>query len=222
MTLKVPTGLFPAVDAHLADHRLYHSEFQIDHFVTARGGDNHPWGMYVQCLRELHNRRASLQDCENAIAQNEISIEESRWKLGKRVWTRAGKFEKQRETIKLRKLVAGQDSLAKQFRETMRETNRFLEQADYLRGQYGDRPLSAERKQELDQEYWQHRLKLQIASSVLVNGVAPMDVVQMLPGLPAAMRDHLLLFINLMSKETALAHIVSLVPQGELLQLKSA
>lgn len=220
--MKIPVELFSAVEAHLADHRLYHSEFQIDHFITARGGDQHPWGMYVQCLRELHNRRSALKDVENSFAENEISIEESRWKLSKFVWRRKAKFEKRREAVKLQKLLVAKESLEKQAKESLRETDRFLVQATRLRKVFGKEALTDERKQELDQDYWLHRLQLQVASGVLVHGVPPVDVVQMLPGLPVQVRMPLMDFLaSVKTKDKALGYILSLAPESKL-ELQSA
>lgn len=42
------------------DHQSCHSEFQMDHFITTKGGNGHPYGMYKQCLRQLHGRFCNL------------------------------------------------------------------------------------------------------------------------------------------------------------------
>ena len=43
----------------LKDHQPFHSEFQMDHFITIRAGGT-PWGMYRQALRELDSRKSAL------------------------------------------------------------------------------------------------------------------------------------------------------------------
>ncbi len=220
MTFKIPVDLFPVVDSILQDHQLYHSEFQIDHFVTARGGDHHPWGMYVQCLRELHARRTTLKDAETVIAQNEVNIEETRWKLRKWAWFQKAKFEKRRTVIKLDTLLRARVSFQKNLEEIYRELNRFLEQAQALRKRLGG-SITLDQRKKLDQDYWLHRLQLQVSVSILTKGTTPVDIIEMMPGLPSEVRIPLMEFIQIVTKEKAREQLCSFTPAVSL-KLKSA
>lgn len=223
MSIKIPPNMLQSVDAYLLDHQHYHSEFQIDCFITHRGGDHHPWGMFVQCLRELHARRKTLTDSEIAFDNNEIEIEESEWKMSKRAWSRKAKFAKRVEALRLKKLLIARSSFAKQFYETKRELTRFLDQIRVLRKQLRVETITPEKRLEFDRDYWLHRLKLRICVSIMTSNVVPADIFEMIPGLHLQVRQPLIEFIGIIqTREAAMQHLTSLASPESALQLRSA
>ena len=57
----------------LRDHRMFHTEFQMDYFITGRSGET-DWGKYRQALRELEKRHRALEDLYHELAQKEREL----------------------------------------------------------------------------------------------------------------------------------------------------
>jgi len=189
MSIQTPLELSSFVDNVLQDHQLFHSEFQIDCFITSNSGDHHPWGMYKQVLRELHNRKTAIADNEHSVKVFDISIAECLHKLKKWGWGKKHQFEQQRLVLEIEKLRRSKLSVQQQHREIIRETTRFAEQARQLRFTLG--VITEDKRQEYEQDYWLHRLKLRVSAGLLSKNCVPQDVFEMLPGLPTKVRDHL-------------------------------
>ena len=205
MNNYIPLELLTYVESVLQDHQLYHSDFQMDSFITSNSGDHHPWGMYRQVLRELHNRKTIVIDSEHNLKELEITIEERLLKLRKWGWGRKHKLSKQRQILELEKIRRSKITMVAQLEDVIREIKRFSEQARLLRQELG--PLDDEKRKTLEEGYWLHRLKLQVTTGLLSKRCVPHSIFEMLPGLPESVRKPLLQHINDPDNRNYLTHL---------------
>jgi hypothetical protein len=145
----------------LADHQIYHSDLQMDAFITGKSGGT-PYGEYKQALRELKSRTQTLKSLyanrelvQLAIRKAEIELEQKRQS--------AADLE---------------DTIA----DTVREFTRFYRQAEILKAEVG--VLTPERRNELDVDMWVHRIKCMTALDFLTTGRWSRSTVELVSALP--------------------------------------
>ena len=170
----------------LLDHQKYHSALQMDSFITTRAGSYHPYGMYVQCLRELNGRYYSLR--QKYIEDEEIEVKELalRSRIRRWCWTLRQRLSRRLLELELRKLAIAREGSAQGRADKEREFKRFLAQALVLKERVGD--LSEERREELDRDLWVCRLKQKLAIDLIREGVPSSTFYEVLPTLPGSMR----------------------------------
>jgi len=168
----------------LADHQMYHSDFQMDYFITARAGGT-VYGQYKQALRELFKRYRGLKELYVAKKLLEVDIAElSEWRLFK------GKFERARCKINLAEKKMGMEDLDRNICDTEREFEHFYGQAQVLKKEIGD--LTIERRAELDRDMWEHRLKSMAAVDYLTQGRIGENTITFIQSAPPAWRHPIL------------------------------
>lgn len=167
---------FP-VEELLVDHQLYHSEFQQDRFITIKSGGT-PYGCYKQALRELHKRHQAIQELELQINEAEIDLEEIPEKGDRR------------EQIQRRRKLLQLENLNLTLKETRREYERFLQQARGLKAHLGE--ITPERRDELDREFWEHRIRSMMAVECQVYGRPGASTIELLQCVPRDMQLRLL------------------------------
>jgi hypothetical protein len=152
----------------LDDHRLYHSEFQMDHSITESHGGT-AYGCYVQALRELFRRWRALKELHvsretllNQIAEAEEQTRDS--PEATHLKERIGPYRFRELEIELMRHRMNIEDLELNIRETQREFARFYAQAEKLKKVVG--PLTPDRRRELDQELWRHRFGVLVAIEV--------------------------------------------------------
>lgn len=145
----------------LDDHQIYHSDFQMDNFITIRSGETQ-YGQYKQALRELFKRYRGLKELCVAREFLQIDIDELNEKHND------NDFEIRRTNINLTKHRMDMEDLEKNIEHTEREFKRFYAQANSLKKAIGN--LTPEKRNQLDQEMWLHKLKSMVAIDYLTKG----------------------------------------------------
>ena len=181
----------------LADHQLYHSALQMDHFITARAGGPTPYGQYKQALRELYKRYRGLKDLATQKALLEVDIDELKQ-------SNAMGFELRRNEIKLRQKQMEMEDLERNIADTQREFKRFFAQAVALKKVIG--PLDNEEfRNELDREMWEENIKRRCALDYATRGGLSESSIETLSCLPRETRHRLVEAVSQKNKESLLA-----------------
>ncbi len=158
-----------------ADHQLYHSEWQMDHFITVRAGGTE-YGCYKQALRELHKRYRGLKGLYVERELLEVDIEEKNAQHYKTI------YDERRRVIKLAQKQMQMEELDHQIRDTEREFKRFYIQATALKKRIGD--LTPERRATLDRNMWEHRLKCMAAVDIMTTGRIGQNTIEFAMSIP--------------------------------------
>lgn len=155
----------------LQDHRRFHSDLQMDCFVTAASGVGHPYGMYMQALRELHSRYGSLHEAYSDLEELDLDLDD----LG----------DTPREVIKRRRLRLKREELVATITDMEREFSRFYAQAAVLRNELGDKLKDRDK---LDREWWMHKLRANVATDLLREGRPSASTLALVQALPGSLR----------------------------------
>ena len=166
----------------LNDHQLYHSSFQMDNFITIRAGETQ-YGQYKQTLRELFKRYRGLKELYVARELLQVDIDELEM-------SNATGFVKRRNDINLAKHRMDMEDLERNISDTEREFKRFYAQADALKTQVGK--LTPEKRDELDQEMWVHKLKTMVAVDYITKGRIGENALTFIRSIPKKIRKPLL------------------------------
>ena len=169
------------------DHELYHSEFQQDYFITAKSGGT-SYGMYKQALRELHKRYRGLKQLYAEKELLQIDIDE----LG--TINNANEYEQRRNKIKRTQKVMSMEEMNLNIQETEREFKRFYQQAVALKQRIGE--LTDKKRNKLDAEMWEYKLKEQIAIDFICNGRLQHNTLENIMCLSLKQRERLLYFVR--------------------------
>ena len=171
----------------LKDHQIYHSNFQIDNFITVRAGETQ-YGQYKQALRELFKRYRGLKELYVGKELLQVDIDEMSVSIAKTV------FEERRNKINLAKHKMSMEDLERNIFDTEREFRRFLAQADTLKEKIGD--LTPERRNELDMDMWIHKLKSMVAIDYITKGRISENPLAFIRSLPKEIRNPLLVEVK--------------------------
>ena len=166
------------LDDLLKDHRLYHSEFQQDYFITTRSGGT-VYGQYKQALRELYKRFRGLKGLYHQKGMLEIDIDELDFKLKEKL---LDKFEKARKKLELEKKRLDMIEMEKNIEDTEREFKRFYQQCVSLKQKLPE--LTGEVRRKLDKEMWLHKLKEICAVDFLSGGRLKNTTVELIGSIP--------------------------------------
>lgn len=169
----------------LNDHQLYHSEFQMDHFITAKAGGGTVYGQYKQALRELFKRYRGIKELEANKALLQVDIDEL---AAQRSWFNV--FARRRNAITLMQKRMAMEDLEKNLSDTKREFDRFYFQAVQLKEMIG--PLTALVRNRLDTEMWIHNLKCMVAVDYICHGRMTANTLTSIMCLPLEKRRTLL------------------------------
>lgn len=170
-----------SLEGLFADHQLYHSDWQIDHFILSANGGT-IYGRYKQALRELHKRYRGLKGLYAERALLEIDIEELA-----DVESKAPESpDARRHAIRLAQKRMALDGLQRNIRDTEREFLRFYAHATMLKEQVGE--LTPERRAELDRDMWLHQIKAMAAADIMALGHLNSGTVNLLMAIPVRRR----------------------------------
>lgn len=172
-------------DTLLADHQLYHSDLQMDSFITGRNGGT-VYGCYKQALRELFKRYRGLKELYVSRQRLAIDIEELEEKLP----ATEDRYAHRRVELDLVEKRMAIEDCAKTIADTEREFCRFLGQCRSLKRQIGE--LTPERRAALDHELWQYKLREMAAVDWLSRGRLGDTVITFVAYLPPTERHELL------------------------------
>ena len=177
------TGMIPLSDL-LSDHQEFHSELQMNSFITLRSGGT-LYGCYKQALRELSTRKMALVQRYTHRELLLIEVDELKMPCDKPLQARRNRVhaaEKRLMIEECRRVIA----------DTEREFIRFYEQAvairEALRSQGVDFPLDAAARNRLDSEMWEHQLKCMAAVDFMTCGRLGAQTVGLLQSCPMEMR----------------------------------
>lgn len=168
----------------LNDHQLYHSDFQMDNIITVRAGGT-LYGQYKQALRELFKRYRGLKQLYTERELLQVDIEELTEKL-----ETIERFERRRAEINRTQKIMSIEEMYKNIKDTEREFKRFYAQAVALKNQIGD--LTPEKRNKLDQEMWEYKLKEMACVDFVSQGRLSNVTYEMLISAPAYIRFKLL------------------------------
>lgn len=177
------------IEELLADHQLYHSEFQQDRFITIKSGGT-PYGCYKQALRELSKRHQAIQELELQIEEAEIELDELRPLIVQIEGKESASAEDRRLIVDHKRKSLTLKNLDLTMRETQREYGRFLQQARGLKAHLGE--ITPERRDELDREMWEYRVKSLLAVELFAYGRPSTSTIELLQCLPPGMRARIL------------------------------
>lgn len=170
------------LDDLLTDHQFFHSNLQMDSFITIRAGGT-LYGCYKQALRELQTRTTALRSHRATRLLLAIEIEEH------------DGGDSRRDRIHR---ATKRDALAECDRvitDTLREFARFYGQADALRkalARSGVKfPLDNDTRDRLDREMWAHQIKCRAAVEFLSSNGLQNSTIELFQALPGLMRQEL-------------------------------
>lgn len=170
----------------LNDHQLYHSDLQMDSFITMRSGGT-TYGMYKQALRELFKRYRGLKEQYPARELLLLDIEELETTQSKR------------EKIELAKKRMALDDMNRGIRDTEREFNHFYAQAKALKDIIGE--LTPEKRNKLDMEMWIFKAKENAAFDYITRGSLSKGTVELVQYMPTDIRIQI--FKEITERDTA-------------------
>lgn len=171
----------------LSDHQIYHSNFQMDNFITIRAGETQ-YGQYKQALRELFKRYRGLKELYISKELLQIDIDELSQKFSET------SFEVRRTNINLTKYSMNMEDLKKNIEHTEREFRRFYAQANTLKKEIGE--LTPKKQNKLDQEMWIHKLKSMVAIDYITKGRIGENALTFIRSIPKEIRKPLLIEIK--------------------------
>lgn len=169
----------------LSDHQEFHSELQMNSFITIRSGGT-LYGCYKQALRELSTRKMALIQRYTHCQVLQIELDDLRTKTGDlSPRDKVSAVEKRLLLEECSRVIA----------DTEREFIRFYEQAvairEALRAQGVNFPLDADTRNQLDCEMWEHQLKCMAAVDFIASGRLGAPTVGLLQSCPAEMRGRI-------------------------------
>jgi hypothetical protein len=163
----------------MADHQEFHSDLQMDSFITLRSGGT-LYGCYKQALRELATRIHALRERYFGIELVNVEIIEH---------DAAGSSRDKILARQKRMTLSAAESV---LCDTEREFLRFYGQAAAIRESLemqGVRfPLSPEARDHLDREMWVHQLKCRAAVEGFSQGRPAAVTLELIQALPPDMR----------------------------------
>lgn len=154
----------------MADHREFHSEFQLDHFVIGAAG--HPWAQYQQALRELAMRYEALKAEQIEIERAELDRDDALNEAGG--GCKYAALDARAAALKL-------DGLNRKHEDRKREFAHVWAVASALREKF--KGISPQQRAHLDHAAWYHRLKARAAIEAQIGGLSAetLESIHMLP-----------------------------------------
>ena len=174
--------MIPIADL-LADHQEFHSDLQMDSFITVRNGGT-LYGCYKQALRELAARVRALRERFFALEQLKLEID-----AHLSTNTPRDRLLASQKRLTLPEAVHALE-------HTEREFGRFYAQCLALREKLKvtgvEFPLDGATRHRLDCEMWIHHIKCQAAIAALGGGRLGSSTIELLQSLPNEMRNPIL------------------------------
>jgi len=164
----------------LADHQMFHSEFQIENFILYESG-NH-WAKYKQALKEIDHRRDTLHGLKDDLAIAQIDFKRLK---GKRpMW---GRGRREKYQIRLNQQVRSIKKLDATIKDICRELGIFIKIAVKLKKEKFS-SLTQEQKRNLEAQMWREKIREMIAIDIFCLGRLDKPTISMIRSLPDQMR----------------------------------
>lgn len=173
------------IEGLLVDFQAKHSNLQMGAFIVDKSAHGHPYGRYMQALRELHSRYAHVQNLQWDIRESSLDLADL-LDVGLDTDLRTPLAIERLE----HKLSAMRDTLA----EVKRELEFFHAAASECKLLVGE--LTPERRDNLDREFWVHRLRFKAAVDIFREGRPSIGVVESVASLPTEMREAVIQFLQ--------------------------
>jgi len=139
------------IEQLIADHRHFHSEFQIEHFIVGTAGPTQ-WGRYKQAVHELERRQTGLR---SAVVQ----LERARLRLGRlKRWCWVP-WRREDRRLNILEATTGIADMERTISDTERERREFFRLACAMKADIGD--LTEEKRARLETRYWFEHLRHQ-------------------------------------------------------------
>jgi hypothetical protein len=175
--------MIPLTDL-FADHQEFHSDLQMDSFITLRSGGT-LYGCYKQALRELTVRKLALIHRYANRDRVALEIEEAQQPCDDLIMARRKKIDAWEKSLMLAECDRVID-------DTEREFIRFYQQATAIRealAAQGVRfPLETGTRYRLDCEMWEHQLKCMAAIDFLTCDRLQKNTAELLQSVSPVMR----------------------------------
>lgn len=169
----------------LDDHQEFHSDLQMDHFITIRAGGT-SYGQYKQALRELTKRYKALKTMYVDRELDKLDVSEAETKAAT---CPEGITISPRSRLLLAKARMKLEDMNHTIRDAEREFKRFYAQAVALKKKFPD--LTPEKRQELDLEMWEHHIQKMAALDFISRGRINENTVSLIQCLPMETRAKL-------------------------------
>ena len=166
--------MIPIADL-LNDHQMFHSDVQMDAFITVRAGGT-VYGQYKQALRELSKRFRGLTGLyhDRQLAELDIEVLKS--------GPKGNNFALRRRDIEISRARFGLEQTDHTIKDTEREFLRFYAQAVVLKrkieAEHGE--FTEEVRAKLDAEMWEYQIQQTIAVDILAGGRVSSSAITML------------------------------------------
>lgn len=188
-------------EGFLSDMQIYHSEFQMDHFITTKAGGT-LYGMYCQALRELHGRYEGLKEATVDIKIKTEEAKEYEEKARKYLTTTAaGDSTSARYNILKLKALRNRmvvEGMERSLKHRIREFIHFYYQAKALKDKLGD--LGPTKRKRLEHLTWLYRLRLHAYIDIVSNGRVSNTVFENILSLKEADRKELIEMVEVPEK----------------------
>jgi hypothetical protein len=179
------TGM--TINELLADHQEFHSDLQMDSFITLRAGGT-LYGCYKQALRELSTRKIAVIDRVTQMRLAEVEYQE-------RMRPAENEFVAERNRLKRVEIASFRTMNEQILQDTLRECAYFYGQAlairDALHEQGVRFPLDAKTRARLDREMWEHNLKGRCAVELMSQGRLNGTTIELIQSCPKEMRGRI-------------------------------
>jgi len=166
----------------LKDHQLYHTDLQMDSFITTSHGGT-DYGMYCHALRELYKRTRGLREMYIGKERLLLDIEE------KEAEDVSGIAER-RNRLDILEFNSQMEETDRNIKHTEREYQHFYSQAHVLKEKVGE--LTPERRKKLDSEMWVYKLKSDMALELICGGGIKQDTIALIHSLPLDSRSEVI------------------------------
>lgn len=160
----------------------------MDAFITGSSGRGHPWGCYLQAVRELSVRVNGLHATDTQIQLARLDLRELEGKL----MHESNDIKHERLKIETQALRNRLMALGRQQATREEEARRFFGQAVALREHLGfplGTEIPASARAQLDEDYWDHRIKCQIAMDMWRGTRVCETILDLVPTLPGRIRQ---------------------------------
>lgn len=175
----------PTINELLTDHQEFHSDLQMDSFITLRSGGT-LYGCYKQALRELSTRKV-------AVIQRLTQVRLAEVDRRARERPTKNEFQNERNRIKNEELDAFRQLNEQALSDTLRECAHFYGQVLAIREQMEcdgiEFPLTPEARDRLDREMWEHNLKGRCAVEFISQGRLNGTTVELIQSCPKEIRQ---------------------------------
>ncbi len=170
-----------------ADHQEFHSDLQMDSFITLRSGGT-LYGCYKQSLRELTTRKLALIQRYANRDRLALDIEKLQRPCEKPIKARRNAIDLWEKSLMLGECdrVIG---------DTEREFIRFYQQAASIReslaAQGVEFPIDPQTRDQLDCEMWEHGIKVMAAIDFMTMGRLQKNTAELFQSVPPEMRKRI-------------------------------